>query len=348
MLVGILTVQTPRGFSGNKQNFRDIIRAGKKRNIEVVVVPIEGINFTNKQCLGYKWEGDWKKTIFPLPNVIYNRISTRVAESRMQVKRAKLQLKRAGVPFFNESFFNKDELYRIVDDDPLTCQLLPETRILNLRNLKSMLGQYRQVYIKPVQSKAGKGIIRLDLFDSEVIVNQQIKGKCITQRSTIEKILKRLNRDSRFGEYVIQRAITLAKADGRPYDLRTLVQKDNTGNWRVTGIGARMAPINGILTHVPNGGVIRETSEVLEASFADSEADIIKDVKEQIILLANVIEHGLPGILGEMSIDIGVDEDAKLWFFEANAKPMKFDEPEIRSLSLQRILEYCEFLAETN
>lgn len=29
-------------------------------------------------------------------------------------------------------------------------------------------------------------------------------------------------------------------------------------------------------------------------------------------------------------MDLGIDDLGEIWFFEANAKPMKFDEPQIR------------------
>ena len=45
-----------------------------------------------------------------------------------------------------------------------------------------------------------------------------------------------------------------------------------------------------------------------------------------------------------MSIDLGVDKSGNLWFFEANSKPMKFDEPEIRRKSLQKLIEYGYYL----
>jgi len=45
-----------------------------------------------------------------------------------------------------------------------------------------------------------------------------------------------------------------------------------------------------------------------------------------------------------MSMDLGVDKQGNIWFFEANSKPMKFDEPHIRQKSLERIFQYSRFL----
>jgi hypothetical protein len=48
--------------------------------------------------------------------------------------------------------------------------------------------------------------------------------------------------------------------------------------------------------------------------------------------------------LGEMSIDVGLDRNGRPWIFEANAKPMKFDEPEIRKKQLGQVIRYAQFL----
>ncbi len=43
-------------------------------------------------------------------------------------------------------------------------------------------------------------------------------------------------------------------------------------------------------------------------------------------------------------MDLGIDSEGVLWFFEANSRPMKFDEPLIRKKSLERIFHYSDYL----
>lgn len=348
MIVGILTVEGSGGISGNKANFRDLVRIGKKLMIPVFVVPVEGIQLPQNKCLGYRWNKGWNKTSIPLPNVFYNRISTRRAEKRPDVIQIKKLLAKAGIPLFNPGFFKKDELYEIVGASPDIKEMLPKTLSFNRTQLRDMLNEFGKVYVKPVQSKAGKGIIRIDQAGNKLLIQSQVDGKRITRVMKFDEIYIKLARDRKFDAYVLQRGITLANHEGHPYDLRVLVQKDSTGNWDVTGIGARVAPLGGILTHVPNGGVIRGAEEVLQASFKDEANDLLKGIKRKVLEIAQTIEQNSQGIIGEMSVDIGVDESGKPWFFEANAKPMKFDEPDIRALSLRRTLEYCRFLNAKN
>ncbi|MDT2258644.1 hypothetical protein P7H06_02360 [Paenibacillus larvae] len=71
---------------------------------------------------------------------------------------------------------------------------------------------------------------------------------------------------------------------------------------------------------------------------------ILNRTKRAALELAQQIEKASRQKLGEMSMDLGIDITGKIWFFEANSKPMKFDEPDIRKKSLERIIQYSMFL----
>lgn len=145
--------------------------------------------------------------------------------------------------------------------------------------------------------------------------------------------------------YIIQQGITLLKVRDRPFDLRVLVQKNKNGDWSVTGIGARLAGEDSITTHVPRGGSIEDPRKLLSASFNPAVTRaIMKRTANTAVTIAKQIEKGSGYALGEMSMDLGIDVHGHLWFFEANSKPMKFDEANIREKSLKTMLEYCIFL----
>ena len=93
------------------------------------------------------------------------------------------------------------------------------------------------------------------------------------------------------------------------------------------------------------GGSIANVHQVLTTVFPKNHDYIYRRLKRTAIGIAQSIEQGYQSSLGEMSMDIGIEKNGRMWFFEANAKPMKFDEPAIRSLSLQRIIDYSLFLS---
>jgi hypothetical protein len=123
-----------------------------------------------------------------------------------------------------------------------------------------------------------------------------------------------------------------------------LVQKDGTGKWKISGIGVRIAGKKAISTHVPMGGSIGSFPVVLKTTFPQHQTTIQQQLIKLGLTVAKQIEAQSNGHFGEMSMDIGLDQQGRPWFFEANAKPQKFDEPVIRTRSLKRILEYARYL----
>ena len=130
--------------------------------------------------------------------------------------------------------------------------------------------------------------------------------------------------------------------------LRALVQKNQRGQWDISGIGARIAGSISITTHVPRGGSIEDPEKLLVGAFGQEEASkLLIKTRNTALMIARQIERGSRRSLVEMSLDLGVDQEGNIWFFEANAKPMKFDEPDIRKRSLDRIFQYGHYLLRT-
>lgn len=70
-------------------------------------------------------------------------------------------------------------------------------------------------------------------------------------------------------EYIIQQGIHLSTYQGRPYDIRVLVQKNGKGQWHMTGMGIRVAGEQSITTHVPQGGYIQSVDTVFHETFGN-------------------------------------------------------------------------------
>jgi hypothetical protein len=98
---------------------------------------------------------------------------------------------------------------------------------------------------------------------------------------------------------------------------------------------------------VPRGGSIEDPEKMLVGSFGTDQArKLMVKAKNAALLIARQIERSSGQVLGEMSMDLGVDRTGGVWFFEANSKPMKFDEPHIRQKSLERIFQYGQYLVK--
>ncbi|HZG77212.1 MAG TPA: YheC/YheD family protein [Paenibacillus sp.] len=347
-----------RIFRGNRDNFIDLLRTAKEEGVTAYIVAQDDLDVRARKLKGYVYSPSKRKWVLgerPFPDVVYNRIPYRKFEQLPEVQEVIRDcLAHPTIRFFNPAFFSKWSLFEWLRESKLTRGHIPETvRLSGLGEFARMVRKHRNVYLKPVKGKAGKGIMKVQQLSGKRRSNDD--GYRLTCQSgdgvesmtfdTVTAMYETVKKYMDDKEYIAQQGITLAVAGGRPFDLRALVQRNSRGEWRVSGIGARVAGASSITTHVPRGGSIGDPSKLLATVFGPTSGrTILRQARETALVLASQIEKGSGHTLGEMSMDLGVDTTGKLWFFEANSKPMKFDEPHIREKSLRRLVRFWKYL----
>ncbi|MEB3100551.1 YheC/YheD family endospore coat-associated protein [Ferviditalea candida] len=358
-VVAILaTDDEAKAFRGVRKNFIDLIKAGKKMDLLVYVTTAKNLKLQEKKTIGYLYDAKkkhWNRRWVPFPHVVYNRIPTRKDEMRPEVQHFIEEcLQHPDVHIFNPSFFNKWRLIEWLSLSPATKGYIPFTeKFGDQTDLESLLTHYRRLYLKPERGKAGKGIMRISQKKGKtkkyVLSIQEKKSSSNFSFATVADLKSKIREYIGEQPYIIQQGIDLVHNHRRPFDLRVLVQKNLKGSWVITGIGARVAGEASITTHVPRGGSIDDPQKLLVSTFGNGAAakKILLRVKTAVLAIAQQIERGAGHPLGEMSMDLGLDGVGNIWFFEANSKPMKFDEPHIRKKSLERFMQYCSYLAKS-
>jgi len=353
-IVAILTMHDSNTmFRGNRQNFQEIIKTGKEMGFLVYVVTVRDLKLNSDTIRGYMLQHDqtWEQRQCPLPQVIYNRIPNREDESLPWVRRKiKECLQHPRIDIYNPHFFNKRQLFVWLTKSGLTKKWAPLTkRMKGFPTLYEMMKRKPYLYLKPEDGKAGQGIMRVRYQKSKSlpyrIQIQNNKNSTTYKAASLERLWNRVYQETKGSSYLIQQGIELAQVHGRAFDLRILAQKNDSGLWTVTGVGARMAGAKSITTHVPRGGTIEDPEKLLPIVFGQERSDaILSEVRKAAVHIARQIEKSSGYPHGEMSMDLGIDNEGVLWFFEANSRPMKFDEPGIRKKSLERIFQYSDYL----
>jgi hypothetical protein len=357
-VLAILTIDDEiQLFRGNRNNFADLIRAGREHGFIVYVLTVKQLKLSRMQLDGFYYDegtDSWLQQKFPFPDLIYNRIPLREDEVQPEVKRKITAcLHNPRVTLFNPAFFNKWHLFQWLRKSRTTRPFIPTTRrMLTREGLGKMMIKHRFLYLKPVSGKAGKGIMTIQLQPEKTLpyrLKIQADKRSITYNcGTIRKLWVRIKKESVGERYIAQQGIQLASFNERSFDLRALVQKNQRGQWDISGIGARIAGSMSITTHVPRGGSIDDPEKLLISAFGEEEARrLLIKTRSTALTIARQIERGSGHSLAEMSMDLGVDQEGGIWFFEANAKPMKFDEPDIRKRSLDRIFQYGKYVLRT-
>ncbi|SDW97725.1 YheC/D like ATP-grasp [Marininema mesophilum] len=350
-------------FSDRTSLFRQFLTAGHENKPFFYVFTPNMVNWRQGTVQGWFYQQDemgnyrWSRHLAPLPDVIYERVPNRTAEALPHVEECRERLRNlTHCKMFNQGFFNKWSVHEKLFTHELVSENIPETiHYLDEVSIRDMIDRHKMVYLKPTGGSLGMGILRITRDPQNGYYCRFRNGErnVLQHYQSLDNLLY-----NHFGteltslrRYLVQQGIRLVKYNGRPVDFRVHLHKDKTGQWKVIGIGAKVAGAGCVTTHGRTGGSIIAVSELLTMSFPGRETEIEEKISETSIRIANAMESTTPGPLGELGLDIGVDHHQKVWLFEVNSKPGRhiFNHPTLHHaghVSARCITEYGLNLAQ--
>lgn len=355
-LLGILIDTIPSSHSkhpfGLMTKFlEECSNAGKKHGIQVAILSPQALSVVNKEMQTWIYHKNrWIKATLPLPDVIYNRITSRRVEANKELQ-SKLNILRTHyqIPIFNEMFLDKLQVHNLLSQESRMLHMLPETHQFQRGRLRKMLLQYPILYLKPTNGSLGKGIIRLIRRPHQIFYQSSTANGTVTLtfrsiNECVKTVCERIGRQS----YLIQRGLNLATFGGRQLDFRVLAQKNHSGAWAITSMVARIANNHHIVSNLASGGTIRRASEVInELNLA--EKPTIRQLKLTALAITQTFERVTKGHFAELGIDLALDKNGKIWLIEINSKPSKTDDSVMNPTlstrpSVIRLMNYIHFL----
>ncbi|TBL75078.1 YheC/YheD family protein [Paenibacillus thalictri] len=356
-LIGIMTGVTGSGtrpFGSRTELIRSYISAGTDRSFMFAFSP-QSVNWSQETVVGYflRKEGGWTRKTVPLPDVIYNRLPSRKAEKMASMDSFKQRFLRRGISLFNWSFFEKWDVYNLLEGTD-AFKHVPESHINPTSSqIKDMLDKHKFIYLKPTGGSLGIGIYRVTYNAKRgYYARFRRSGKNVLLRfNKFEGLMNLLNRQKgRLNHYVAQQGIRLIEIDSCPIDFRFHLTKNINNQWVVAGIGAKKAGKGSVTTHVRTGGQLMTPEQVLKQIFGSRGDQVLDTAKETAIKLAESLEKKHRHMLGELGFDIGIDQNEKIWMFEANSKPGRsiFKHPALKGqgkATVNHIFEYCQYLS---
>lgn len=310
------------------------------------------IDWENGTVNGYFYtDQGWKKSLVPLPNVVYDRVPNRKVENLDVAKEVKERLQSEyDIPWFNPGFFNKWNIHQLLIDDVEAKMHLPDSYFQpTFNDIQELLERHKHVYIKPANGSLGLGIQQLIQKKDEPLVYCRFRNKDenrLRRYSTLKRLLRH-QFPTGLNEMIAQQGIHLITWNNNPIDFRVHTNKGKDGKWCVSAIAAKIAGTGSITTHVKSGGEVKTVNELLHEIGANPE--IVIKIHKTSLLLSEKIDDKMAGFVGEIGFDIGVDENDHVWMFEANSKPGRtiFSHPKLKSDDLQSRklpLEYAVYL----
>ncbi|AEI39821.1 YheC/YheD family protein [Paenibacillus mucilaginosus] len=304
---------------------------------------------------GWRYTGTWERMTFPVPNVLYNRLTSRKLENLENVQQFVGHAKtRYNAVMFNEKYLNKTEVFDALRKETGLGTYLPESHLLrSFTMLKSMCTKHPTVFLKPITGSLGKGIIRVrrQPEGSYLCHFTSLNGARKQSFSTLTQLFNTIAGKVKTQKYQIQQGLNLLTVGGRPVDFRALVQRGDTGQWGITSIVARIAGSQHFVSNLARGGSLSTVKDALARSGSAASSGGLPKLRRAALSIAKGIESQVPGHFAELGIDLAIDTAGRVWLLEVNSKPSKEDntpldtERKIRP-SVKGLVQYARFAAK--
>lgn len=313
------------------------------------------VNWNDGTIEGYFFTQDrWITKTIPFPHVIHDRLPNRQTENHKGIRRIKEKFQsQYGIPWFNPGFFNKWDIHKLLLKNKNIAKYLPDTKAFtSFHQVEEMLGKYGHVYIKPKDGSLGAQIYQI-IYEREegyyycrFYKNDQKK---LHKYSTLEYLVHHLFQQEKIHDFIVQQGINLIKHEDQPVDFRVHTNKNNHGIFEVSAIAGKKAGLGSMTTHASLGGEIKTIEELFPRS--EEQDELREKLTSTALLLSEEIDLVVQGIIGEIGFDIGIDEEGKQWFFEANSKPGRtiFTHPKLEEFDKKTralFLSYASYLTE--
>jgi hypothetical protein len=255
----------------------------------------------------------WKKGNFPFPSAIYRRVplSKSIQNALINITDGKM---------FNSHYFDKWDFNCIASSHKDIGKYIPFTKNLSsIDDIEDALSQFDSVYIKPISGSMGHGI---------KIVSKDEDGYFFQARYD-EKSIKFSSKQEASGyvkgliskrKYIVQQSINSLKFQDRHTHIRVIMQKDESLEWKCTGIIAYMGKAGGICTIYPSGWYGLTFEKYLKKFIQNDPEKIVKKKQEVIdacIKTCNMLDSN-EGNFGDLGIDVIIDENLRIWILEVN------------------------------
>ncbi|WP_018757264.1 YheC/YheD family protein [Paenibacillus terrigena] len=199
---------------------------------------------------------------------------------------------------------------------------IPVTLKATPTNFRELLDKYSDIIFKPINGSRGRNVYRVtSLRSGRYRIHHESN---IVHVYSKEEVFNRIQLHSRTYDYLVQPRIRLAKINGRPFDLRVIVQrKRNSKKWKVTGKVAKVAGKGYIVTNITrSGGTVRKVRTAIRQSSLQpsKKRNLLPAINRLAVTTASRLKQIYPSqrIYG---LDMGVDKSGHLWIIEANRRP---------------------------
>jgi hypothetical protein len=241
-------------------------------------------------------------------------------------------------------------LFKRLSKYPELNAYLPETIVYkSFEDVKKMLYKYGFIFLKSFHGSSGVEVLSIDKKNNGYIINFYKNGLRSKELGGMKELKEIVEKFTSRKNFIVQQGIHLFKYKGRNMDLRVLIQRDSSDQWKVTDYWARIANGSFTITNHCIGGESKKYKKIYESTNNRNYLPSEKAIGETTIKIAKYIEKEY-GRTGELGMDMAIDKDGRIWILEANKIPAQgsIDRADRKgnSNNYLSVLEYTIFLSK--
>ncbi|MDF2922534.1 MAG: hypothetical protein K0R57_1448 [Paenibacillaceae bacterium] len=257
---------------------------------------------------------------------------------------------------------NKLTKTRVLERSEELRSHIPLTRMLTKGILREMLQKYGMVYVKPCCGSCGQGVMRVEKHaaaDGEgsgagasgrrgsrpnqlrPVQFRYQSGTAVKEFADYGAMYQAILKETQGKPYLVQKGIRLLRHNGRPFDIRVMVQRSPKGKWEATGVAGRVAHPRKAVTNGSQGGTIYPAAVLLQSYAGKEQGSKLVSAMNRLGVQAAVrLSSAYPG-LNEIGVDIALDRTLVPYILEVNTYPDPCPFTKLQDGSmLRRIIRY--------
>lgn len=352
--IGILTWRNGTRF-GEPAFFRRLIKAGKELGATVFLFSMQDVSTETQRVRGFVPDGPgkWRSKWYPWPDIVLDRYRY----YPLKRHQAYLPFRRQNLfEYANSRFANKWKVHQVLWEDGRMRPWLPETFAYRAELLLEMLDRYPLLYVKPSNGTGGRSILRIERRENSYHLwgrgkKQRQEELRVKSGEELLAFVEEWIETERSGEeiFLLQQGLNLNLIPDRTADIRLLIQKNKDGEWKTTGLGARIGAAKSSTSNLHGGGKAAHVEPFLAEHFGEMGSKlIIKECEAMAQLACQTIEEKF-GRMVEFGMDIGVDVEGHIWLIEINPKPgreifRELGDRKKYELAIKRPIQYALYL----
>ncbi|MDZ5470179.1 YheC/YheD family protein [Bacillus sp. 31A1R] len=305
--------------------FTELAKNAAKYQIQCFRFVPSQINPVTEKVVGEEFVEEsqtWRKGEFTLPVCLYDRcFYGDDAHSKQCMAIVNWLKTRKDIQFLGYGLPNKMELYHVLSQSRLAAYIPKTIKVESSSQVIHTLEAINPLILKPINGSQGYGIYYIEKIDGNFIVRTDKKEKQISRTfETDQQLLKWLETLLQKITFLLQPYLPLTNDDEQPYDVRSLLQKNETNNWDIIGKGVRVGQKGGIISNLSAGATILPFNDWLDSASVRSKNYICEEIDYILKNLPLILEqHFLP--LFELGVDIGIAKNGAIWLLDVNSKP---------------------------